>query len=416
MEADLVEALLTAGGQAALAAADGLVADGPLAAASALRAAGVDAELAGTALTQASLRRHAIGKFGADAARMYFTRPGLEQATRQVVAGRRAARLAEGGLDGADGAVRRVADLGCGIGADAIALARGGLEVLAVETDPGTAAVARANAAALGLSGRLTVHCGDATQLDLSEVDAVFCDPARRDARGGARVFDPAAFSPPWPFVVGLSQRVPRTVLKLAPGLDHALIPGGAEAEWVSVDGDLVEAALWCGPYATVPRRASVIRRGIAHSLTGSGERTAKVVGVGGQAAATTRTKRYVFDPDPAVVRSHLVAEFATMVDGGLADPKIAYVFADDGAETPYAHCFEVVEQLPFARKQLKAALRARGIGRLEIRKRGVAIEPDQLRRDLKLDGQQAATLVLLRIGATPTALLCRALSTSNEG
>ena len=228
---------------------------GTVAAASALRAAGFDAELASVALTQAGLRRHAVGKFGADAARMYFTRPGLEQATRHVVATRRAARLAAGGQPESDrrsgsgdpayngsqpdpgdpayngsrpdpgdpayngsrsepggpagsgsraGRLRRVADLGCGIGADAIALARAGLDVLAVEADPGTAAVARANAAALGLDDRLTVHCGDATEVDLSEVDAVFCDPARREARGGRRVFDPAAFSPPWSFVMGL--------------------------------------------------------------------------------------------------------------------------------------------------------------------------------------------------------------------
>ena len=188
-------------------------------------------------------------------------------------------------------------------------------------------------------------------------------------------------------------------MLKLAPGLDHALIPAGTEAEWVSVDGDLVEAALWAGPYATAPRRATAIRRSVAHSLTGSGTAQAPTTGVRG----------YVFDPDPAVVRSHLVAEFATMVDGGLADPQIAYVFADTGTATPYAHCFEVVEELPFARKQLRSALRERGVGRLEIRKRGVAVEPDQLRRDLRLDGPEGGTLVLLRIGATPTALLCRA-------
>src|SRR5690606_2969375 len=141
-----------------------------------------------------------------DAGRLLFTRTGLEQATRCVVADRRAARLAAAG-------VRSVADLGCGIGADTLAFDRAGLTVRAVEADPVTAAVAATNVRACGLSGTVSVTCGDASTIELSDVDAVFCDPARRDA-GGRRIFDPAAFSPPWSFLVGLPARVPATVLK----------------------------------------------------------------------------------------------------------------------------------------------------------------------------------------------------------
>src|SRR6185436_1965617 len=146
----------------------------------------------------------------------------------------------------------------------------------------------------------------------LSTVDAVFCDPARRES--GRRVFDPAAYSPPWTFVAGLPALVPRTVLKVAPGIDHALIPPGAEAEWVSVDGDVVEAALWHGPLATVPRRSSVWRASAWHTLTGTGSAS----------PAVRPPRRYVVDPDGAVVRAGLVAELAAAVDGTLVDPRIA--------------------------------------------------------------------------------------------
>ena len=391
MDADLFERLGGADGAAALTAAAGLGGTDALAAVHALRSAGFAPELASAALTQADLRRRAAGKFGPDAARLFFTRAGLEQATRRVVADRRARRLADSGAGS-------VADLGCGIGADTLAFARAGLRVRAVEADPVTAAIARANVASLDLADRVEVHCGDATATDLSDVDAVFCDPARRDSGRGARVFDPAAHSPPWSFVLALTERVPRTVVKVAPGIDHARLPEGAEAEWVSVDGDLVEAALWCGPLATVPRRATVLRAGTANTLTGTGTRLAPVTAVG----------RYLFDVDPAVVRSHLVAEFSSTVDGGLADPHISYVFADAPAVTPFGRCFEVVEALPFARKLLRGELHRRGIGRLEIRKRGLNIDPDQLRRELRLTGDGGATLVLLRVGTTPTALLCQ--------
>jgi SAM-dependent methyltransferase len=373
-------------GAAALATAEGLAGDA-LANAKALRAAGVDAELAAAALTQVELRRQAGGKFGPDAPRLWFTRAGLEQATRSVVAQRRASRLVGAG-------VKTVADLGCGVGADTIAFARAGLRVLAVEADPLTAAIVRSNVDALGLE--VEVLTADATTADLSDVDAAFCDPARRSST--RRVFDPQAFSPPWSFVVALPERTPATVLKCAPGLDHDLIPAGAEAQWVSVDRDLVECALWFGPLATAVRRATVIGRDGVHELTGPGDRTAPDGPLAG----------YVVDPDPAVVRAHLVAEFAEYIGGHLADPHIAYVFADRPASSPYGRCFEVIDRLPFAVKHLRAALRDRGVGRLEILKRGLSTDPDRLRRELKLAGPETASLILARLGERPTALLCR--------
>jgi SAM-dependent methyltransferase len=395
VDVDQLIALHTDAGRAALTAADeltttaGPAGDDPLATASALRARGVPARLAAAALTQSSLRRRADTKFGTDAAVMFFTRGGLEQATRAQVATRRAARLAAGGA-------ASVADLGCGVGADAIAFARAGLRVVAVDADPVTAAVAAANMAALGLADRVTVSTMDARGLRLDSVDAVFCDPARRTA-SGRRVFDPAGYSPPWDFVLGLADRVPRTVLKLAPGIHHDLVPAGAEAQWVSVTGDVVEATIWCGPLASTPRRATVIRGDQVHELTGTGERTGPVGPL----------RRYLYDPDGAVVRAHLVAEFAATVGGSLADPTIAYVYADAATATPYGRCLEIVEAMPFSLKRLRSTLRARGIGRLTIAKRGSAVDVERLRRDLRLSGDGELTAVLTRVAGAPTVLLC---------
>jgi hypothetical protein len=161
----------------------------------------------------------------------------------------------------------------------------------------------------------------------------------------------------------------------------------------------VVEAALWHGPLARQPRRATVIAAsGAANELTGPGTAIAPVSGI----------RRYLYDPDGAVVRAHLVAEFASTVDGTLADPRIAYVFADTPRPSPFGTLLEVAAELPFGNKPLRAALRAHDVGVLEIRKRGVAVEPDRLRRDLRLGGTGAATLVLARFGTRPTALLCQ--------
>ncbi|MEW2431456.1 methyltransferase domain-containing protein [Micromonospora sp. NPDC047644] len=391
MDLDQLAALRTPEGSAALTAAADLAGGDPLVAASALRATGVPPTLAAAALTQAELRHRAVGKFGSAAAGMFLTRPGLEQATRRVVADRRAARLHAAG-------VRTLADLGCGLGADALAAARAGIRVYGVEADPVTAAMAAANAEAAGLAELFTVECGDATGFDVSGVDGVFCDPARRATGSGRRIFDPRAYSPPWDFVTGLAERVPRTVVKVAPGLDHALIPAGAEAEWVGVDGDLVEAALWCGELAEVPRRATLYRQQGHHQLTGSGAAEAPV----------GPPRRYLYDPDPAVVRAHLVAELAAELDANLGDPSIAYLYADQPVRTPYARCLEITDVLPFSLKRLRALLRDRRVGRVEILKRGSALTPEQLRRDLRLAGTESASLVLTRVDGAPTVLIGR--------
>jgi hypothetical protein len=387
MDPDALAALRTPEGSSALTAA-AVAGDDPLAAATALRTAGIAPDLAAAALTQAELRVRASGKFGADATRMWFTRAGLEQATRARVATRRARRLAAAG-------VTHVVDLGCGIGSDTIAFARAGLRVTAVDADATTAAVAAANISTLGLDGLVAVRHATAESVDLTAADAAFCDPARRRAAG--RIFNPNAYSPPWTFVTSLVENVPTTVLKVAPGIDHARVPAGAEAEWVSVDGDVVEATLWCGPLASVARRASLLAGSAEATLVGSGTVVAAVGSIGG----------YVYDPDGAVVRSHLVAEFASLVDGRLGDPSIAYVYADVLVATPFGRCFEVHDVMPFSLKRLRSSLRDRGIGRLTIKKRGSPLEPSQLRRDLKLHGTAELTIILTRVAGAPTVLLC---------
>jgi hypothetical protein len=255
--------------------------------------------------------------------------------------------------------------------------------------------MAAANAAAAGLADLVSVDCADATTVEVERFDAVFADPARRRS-GGGRVFDPKSYSPPWDFVAGLAGRVPRTVLKLAPGIDHALLPGGAEGEWVSVGGDLVEAAFWCGPLAAAQRRATLLPGG--DELTGSEA-----------PAPTGQIGQFLYDPDPAVVRSHLVGAFAEAIGGCLADPDIAYVYADDAVDTPFARRLEITDVLPFSLKRLRTLLRDRGVGRLEIRKRGSALEPEQLRKDLRLAGPNAASIVLTRVAGTPQVLMVEA-------
>ncbi|GAA2633548.1 class I SAM-dependent methyltransferase [Streptomyces axinellae] len=405
METDVFERLLGVEGQALLREVRDVEPARELEAATKLRRSH-DASLVSAALAQARFRQRAVAKFGAaDAARMYFTPNGLEQATRAPVAEHRARRFAELGA-------RRVLDLCCGAGGDALALARAGIQVLAVDRDPLTCAVARANAEALGLADRMEVRCADVTEVATDGWDAVFADPARRTGRG--RVFDPEAYSPPLSWAVETARRAPLAALKVAPGIPHEAVPPEAGAEWVSDGGEVKEAVLWfeqgrartraqggsggtSGPGGPGGVRATLLPAG--RTLTGRGLPDPETGPVG----------RYLFEPDGAVIRAHLVAEVAAQVAGRLIDPTIAYVTADAPHRTPYAAGYEITDVLPFNVKKLRALLRERGVGVVTVKKRGSAVEPEELRRKLKLDAKAhrgACTVFLTRVAGAPSMLL----------
>ncbi|GAA4922747.1 SAM-dependent methyltransferase [Nonomuraea thailandensis] len=389
MDLDAFTELLTPRGRRALAEAEELAGADPVVAATTLRRT-YDAALTSAALTQAGLRERARAKFGADAGRMFFTPHGLEQSTRAEVAEHRARRLLA--LHGAG--APRVVDACCGVGGDLLALARAGCTVAAVDTDPLTVAVARANAEAFELADRVTVTVADAAGVRPEDHDVLFADPARRTGRG--RTFDPMAYSPPWPVVLDLVSRARLACLKVAPGIPYEFIPEGAEAEWISYKGEVKEATLWAGPQGGGGRRATLLPGG--HTLAATGVRAP--VGAPG---------RFVYEPDGAAVRAHLVGEVAELVGGRLLDPMIAYVTSDEPVDTPWAAAYEVDDILPFSLKRLRAALRERQIGNVTIKKRGSAVDIERLRADLRLKGDKSMVIMLTRIADKPSVILCKA-------
>jgi hypothetical protein len=390
--------LRTPDGASAVARAQQLQAQsGDLVAGLARLRADVGAEHAGTAWELARLRTRARPVFGADADVLLFTADTLEQAGRPELAARRAARL----LAGDD---LRVADLGCAAGTDAIALARAGAEVVAVDRDPVARELTTANAEALGLSGLITVVDGDVVELVAGVADgrvagcaAATLDPARR--AGGRRQLDPDRWSPPWTTVVELLERLPVSVVKVAPGLDHERVPAGVEAEWVSVGGSIVEALLWGPGRSAVFRRATLVdRRGHLHELTATSDPGWAPVGP---------LRGWLHEPDPAAIRSGLIPLLAADLGATLIDPTIAYLSSDAPTGSPWVSSYRVVEVLPFNLKKLKAELRNRGVGRVTVKKRGSAVEPESLARRLRGPGDAAAVVVVTRIDGAPTALIC---------
>ena len=429
---DALAPLLTPAGWALLATLPPYRQDEALALGERLRAQGHSPDLVAAALTQQRLRARAAAKFGPFASTMLFTPDGLEQATRLAVAAHHAARYQRAGTT-------RVADLGCGIGGDALALAGLGLGVLAVERDETTAALATVN---LMRVPEVTVRCADAREVDLvaEGVDGVFADPARRS--GGRRLTDPEQWSPPLSTVLAWREQVPALGVKAAPGIDHALLPADAHVQWVSVDGGVLEADIWCGPLALEgPGRSALVLRSAPDATNGAGASGAgpdSGTGAGSAAAGTTTSPdavarpavarlsdpectdptapplqlppiagqeelgEYVLEPDGAAIRAGLVAHLASRAGATPLAPRIAYLTGPrlPGADlAPFLRAWRVREVLPLHLKALRVRVREQRIGRLEIHRRGVDVSPDALRASLHLAGQAGETWLLTRMG-----------------
>lgn len=357
-----------------------------------LREQGHPPETVAAVLTQARLRAKGAEKFGEFASSMLFTPDGLEQATRLPIAALHARRFQRAQIGS-------VADLGCGIGGDAMALAGLGLEVLAVDRDPATVAVATVN---LRPFPTARVRLGTAEEHRVEETEGIWLDPARRRTSGGRtrRTHAVEEYEPSLETVATLAARVAAVGAKLGPAVPHDALPEGTETQWLSWHGQVLEATCWFGPLAEpgVTRSALVIDRAGAHRLTASPTSDPVPGPVGA----------HVYEPDGAVIRAGLIGVLAARHAARTLDPSIAYLTADHRVMSPFWRGYTVRDVMPFSLKGLQGYLREHRIGIVEIKKRGTAVEPEQLRRQLRPRrfGEESATLILTRIAGAQHVII----------
>ncbi|MBU9764379.1 class I SAM-dependent methyltransferase [Mycobacterium sp. TNTM28] len=332
------------------------------------------------------LRRRAQAKF-TDPDRWLFTDEALQQATAAPVAAHRARRLA--------GA--RVHDATCSIGSELVALRDCAAQLVGSDLDPVRLAMAANN---LDDGGPAVALCRADALTPITRDTVVIIDPARRS--GGRRRFDPRAYTPALDAVLDV-YRDRDLVVKCAPGIDFDELTKmgfAGEIEVTSVGGSVREACLW-SPGLTEPgirRRASLLETG--EELTDAEPDDCPVAAAG----------RWIVDPDGAVVRAGLVRHYAARHGLWQLDPDIAYLSGD--SLPPGVRGFEVLDQLHFHERKLRAALSAHSAGALEILVRGVDVDPDALRARMRLRGSRHLAVVIARLGSgaagRATAFICR--------
>ena len=352
--------------------------------------ANYNADETSAAIETANLRHKAVNKFGDDGQVMLFTRDALEQASHPLVRRYRASRAA--------GAA--VVDVCCSIGSDALAFAASGSQVTGYDYDGVRLAMARYNAAQLGLAASFIECDVQSNTLPLSDADLLFYDPARRDVRG-KRIHNVEQYQPPLSLLRRWQPDYATLLAKLSPGVDLTQLNDYAgTVTFISADGDLKEAELALGTDG--PQTAAVLLTDDAtHTITFDREFT--------PSPPIAEPTGWLHEPDPAIIRAGYVAHIAEQAGGAMLDRTIAYFTTPNrhDANQTYVRSWQILDWMPFNLKKLRATLKQRGVGTITVKKRGSPITPEELNARLKLKGSNRTTLVLTQYERVPVVLIC---------
>lgn len=385
-----------------------------------------DPTVARAALSIVAARIKASGKFGPVAAGLLADVEGVEQATSRGAARPKAARFARLIVAGHAGPVL---DLGCGIGADAMALAGCGVPgVVAVDVDPVRAAMASVNAA-------VPVAVADLRDLaDGGAIDVagrlIHLDPARRTrVAGETRARRTFAFADLEPGPATLRQLIERSAgaaVKLSPGMDVDAVRdalGEGEACFTSEPsglgrGDarrLTQATWFTGALRESPaveraagRRAVCVRAdGRWDEVCGEPDDSRDL--------PASPLRRFLVVPDPAVERAELLPRL------GMATlhPGLGLLTGDalpGDAVLGLYRAYEVLAEMPWRLAKVRRWLTEHGATVSAVKTRGRAVDPDAALRALRSSEKTVsaalpvATLTVfgLRLGRRVVAIVTR--------
>ena len=340
-----------------------------------------------TALELIDARRRAALKYTQTPPRV-CDRAGIEQATPETIARYKTQRI----LDLA-GAGDRIHDLACGIGGDAMSLARH-FEVMAIDIDPVRCWMTRTNAGC---------HTAEADILDAKHTGQWFhLDPGRRDPGSGRRLRDPNDWHPPLSCLTSLTARFRGGVVKLSPGIlsDQLPLDSGHELEFLSVNGRLSQAHLWWGELAggSTTHRATLLPSG--HTVTGTPAPP--------PVAPDGFLGSVLCVPDPALERSQLHGNMAER--HGLVEtaPGLGLMTGDRIPPGDWFTSFIIDEVMPWREQRVARWLTDHDTGTVEIKTRDQAIDPDRYQRRLSGEGSIERTLFVLRMGRPVVAIVTR--------
>ncbi|HPM01085.1 MAG TPA: hypothetical protein PK816_02915 [Candidatus Cloacimonadota bacterium] len=279
------------------------------------------------------------------------------------------------------------ADLCCGIGMDLFFLSENKKKCFAVDLSEEILRYASHNMSLYSDKG--IVFMNIKAEEFQEEADAVFVDPDRRvDDR---RSINPFNMSPDLPALEKLYLRYPRIAIKLSPMLNYDQYDffKKGQLQFVSEHNELKEI-LFCSKELVkedIFKKAVLLTENV--TFTGSGKIKTDVSVI----------KQYLYEPNVAIIKAHLIEALAYELNLSKIDPHLALLSSDQKVQSPFVKCYQVQEIMDFSIKKLNQFLNNQSISQLDIKTRGFSETVEQFRNKVKLKkGNKKAVLFILKL------------------
>lgn len=337
------------------------------------------------ALTLSELRKRGRAKFSR-ADQMWFDRKSLEQATPELVSRHKAIRFSG-----------TVYDFCCGMGGDLIALGEHAT-VTGVDISPVLCQIADWNSEVYGVSNSVSLLNQRLEEIQ-DRQGRLHIDPDRRPHSGG-KVIRIEDYLPGLETLQELISQFQGGAIKLSPASNFAGKFPGTEAELISLNGECKEATIWFGDLAGEHefRATAISKTGQVDSIAGHPMDAFVEI---------TDADSYVYDPDPAVVRSGLLDVAAAQAGLNRLDPEEEYLTSTDAVDSPFFRRFRILAELSNNDREIRKYFRDANFGQLEIKCRRIPVGIEVLRRKLSLKGDEAGVLIIARLQGKSRALVC---------
>ena len=177
------------------------------------------------------------------------------------------------------------------------------------------------------------------------------------------------------------------------------------ERQWIGSGRECKQQVVWFGNLAWHPGQHSVTvvhHRGCSDLLVGRPAETVEIAAAIGD---------FVCEPHAAVLAAKLTGTLARKYNLHAIDASVDYLTTDSPVHDPLLSCFAVLDVMPFDLRRLRSAVERHDLGQLEVKKRGVSLDPDEIRRKAQGRGQAQATVLITPHAGSVRAVLCRRLT-----
>ncbi|MEO1511922.1 MAG: hypothetical protein AAFU70_07620 [Planctomycetota bacterium] len=222
----------------------------------------------------------------------------------------------------------------------------------------------------------------------------------RRSAAGPSRRASLEGLEPGWPSIESLSDRFRGACIKLAPGIDRAVLPPNARVEWTSERGRMSQCLCWMGSLAWDNETVRATSLDLGATLEGEQD-----AGCGLIEPTALRAGDLVSAVDPAVERARLLGWLANETGGSvLADPGTGLLVG--GEPSDWVRRFRLERAMRWDPRAAREAIAELGGGVVEVKTRGKLVDPDRTQIELRGAGDRLLTVFILRLGSEPWCLL----------